>query len=302
MPASITPLLAERLDISEEQARSLLEILLQELRRRAEADSVRLPDLGTFREEDGCLTFVPSPSLRRRVNHTYEGLSPEDLTVPEHPPEPASPAVSESASEADFPSGSPDDDQILTLDPIDEEDTPEPDTPPSAEPEPAPQGSSVDSSSIVGLVLAFIFLLGAGWFVLDRTDVWFPFSNPAPPVASEQEPGTLDTTTSQRADRSTGANTGTQADQDTAAQDTSARAAGNWAIVVASRSSRAAAEAAAEAYRARFDSVEVVPGTVNGKTWYRVAIGWYVSETAAERVLDQNASRLPSGAWTHPLR
>lgn len=300
MPASITPLLAERLDISEEQARSLLEALLRELRRRAESDSVQLPELGTFREEDGRLTFVPSPSLRRRVNHHYEGLSTENLTAPS--PETPSSGGLESPPEAEPPRGGPADEPIPTLDSIDEEDPSEQDVSPSGEPEPASRGASVDSFSIISLVLAFIFLLGVGVFVLDRTNVWSPFSSPEPPVAAEQGPGASDTTTSQQADRSSGSPSGTQVDQDTAAQDTAAQAVGNWAIVVASRSSRAAAEETAKTYRSRFDSVEVVSGTVNGRTWYRVAIGGYASETAAERALDENASKLPSGAWTHRLR
>lgn len=302
MPASITPLLAERLDISEEQARSLLDVLLQELRGRAKADSVRLQELGTFREEDGRLTFVPSPSLQRRVNHPYEGLSAEDLTVPDHSPESPLPAVPESASEAEPPSDGPDDEPIPTLDPIDAEAPPDPDAPPSAEPEPAPRGSSVDSFSIIGLVLAFIFLLGAGWFVLDRTGVWSPFSSPNPPVASEQSPGTSDTTEAQQNGRLSGVGADDQGKQDSTAQDTTVQATQSWTIIVGSLSSRPAAEETANEYRSRFDSVEVVPGTANDETRYRVAIGWYDSEAAAERALDQNASRLPPGAWTHRLR
>jgi septal ring-binding cell division protein DamX len=300
MPASITPLLAERLDVSEERARSLLQTLLQELRRRAESDSVRLPELGTFREEDGRLTFVPSPSLRRRVNHRYEGLSAEDLTAPSS--EPPSPAGIESVSEAESSHGGPDDEPIPTLDPIDEEDTSEQEGLPSAKPEPPPRGASVDSFSVISLVLAFLFLLGAAWFVLDRTNVWSPFSSPQPPVAAEQVPETSDTTDAQQTNRSSGVNAAEQDEPDTTTQDTTAQPTRNWAIVVASRSSRAAAEETAKTYRSRFDSVEVVSGTVNGRTWYRVAIGGYASEAAAERALDENAASLPSGAWSHRLR
>lgn len=305
MPASITPLLAERLDISEERARSLLQALLRELRRRAESDSIQLPELGTFREEDGRLTFVPSPSLRRRVNHHYEGLSAEDLTAPS--PEPPSPVGLESPPEAEPPHDGPADEPTPTLDSVDGDDTSEQDGPPSDEPEPASRGASVDSFSIISLVLASIFLLGASLFVLDRTNVWSLFSSPQPPVAAEQAPETSDTTGAQRTTRSSGVTAAEQDEpdttaQDTTAQDTTTQPTRNWVIVVASRSSRAAAEETAEGYRSRFDSVRVVSGTVNGRTWYRVAIGGYASEAAAERALDENAASLPSGAWSHRLR
>jgi len=90
--------------------------------------------------------------------------------------------------------------------------------------------------------------------------------------------------------------------EETSDSDVTAPPVKDWAIVVASRSSRAAAEAAAEEYRTRFDSVSVVEGTVDGQAWHRVAIGWYPSEAAAERALDEQASALPPGAWIHRLR
>ena len=296
MPAQITPLLAERLDISEERARSLLQTMLSELRRRAETDSVRLPDLGTFREEDGRLTFEPSPSLRRRVNHQYEGLSAENLTPLATPPEAPPLSVSESATE-DPPADRPEDEPIPTLDPMDEDDTATADAPPpEPEPEPSSRARALDSFSIITMILAFILLLGVGWFVLDRTNVWSPRPSPSPPVT--QGPSSPDTADRQQTDRPPEDTAGAPDEPDT----TAASAVRSWGIVVASRSSRAAAEATAEEYRRRFDSVEVIPGTVNDRTWYRVAIGWYESEAAAERALDEQASLLPSGAWTHRLR
>jgi hypothetical protein len=93
MPQSITPLLAERLDVSTDRAETLLQSMLQELKSRAASEDVRLPELGIIREQDGTLTFVPSPSLRRRVNHQFEGLSPEDLSGPPEADEAASPTL-----------------------------------------------------------------------------------------------------------------------------------------------------------------------------------------------------------------
>lgn len=281
MPVSITPLLAERLDISEERARSLLETMLQELRRRAETDGVRLPELGTFREEDGTLTFEPSPSLRRRVNHEYEGLSPESFPIP----------------------GSPDTSEAPPVVPTEDEDEPEEEAASPSEPVPATRGSGVDSFTIIALVLMVFFLGAVGWFVIDRTDVLDSSPSTNPPVASEQQPqepspdATPDTTTDQQPAPASDSLSKAQDDQATAAP-----APKNWGIVVASRSSQASAEEVASAYRSLFDSVEVVSGTVDDRTWHRVAIGWYESETAAKRALDEHAPQLPSRAWIHKLR
>ncbi len=284
MPVSITPLLADRLDISEERAQSLLETMIRELRRRAESDSVRLPELGTFREEDGTLTFEPSSSLRRLVNHQYEGLSAEDFSVPESTEAPS----------------------LATSEPTPEEETSE--AAPAAKAEPASRGTTVDSFTLISLVLAFLFVLGVGWFVLDRTDVLSPGPSDSPPVASEQAPDesapgaasdtvASDTASNQPPDTASVKSTGTQVDQDTTASTSR-----NWVIVVASRSSRTAAAATADEYESRFDSVEVIAGTANDRTWYRVAVGRYASAEAAKRALNEQASKLPPGAWLHHLR
>lgn len=303
MPVSLPPLLAERLDITEQRAQSLLQTMQHELRRRAKTDAVHLPELGTFRQEGGTLTFEPSPSLRRRVNHQYEGLAPETLSVPDEP-EAASlvapgasveEASTEKTSEAPSPSPSPSSAQ---------EESPEEDTDPREEAEPAPaaEDRGVDSFTLIVVALIGIFLLGAGWFVLNETNVWAPGPSTSPPVASEQsaEPSPSQTpsdTTQQQADTVSATTDEEQPEEETASPPPK-----NWAIVVASRSSQAAAEEMADQYRSRFDSVEVIAGTVDNRTWYRVAIGWYESEKAAERALDDQASRLPTGAWTHRLR
>ena len=295
MPVSIAPLLADRLDISEERARSLLQTMLQELRRRAESEGVRLPELGIFREEGDTLTFVPSPSLRRRVNLQYEGLTTEELSAPSEPP---SLAVSE--LDVEEPSGDgPDDVPTPTPVEVGDDARSEQEPVPSSEPPPSSQGRTIDSFSIIGLVLAFLFLLGAGWFVLDRTNVLAPGPDPGSDLTAEQTsppPDTgspSDTASSERPEPDA---------EETSDSDVTAPPVKDWGIVVASRSSRATAEAMAEQYRTLFDSVAVVEGTVNDQTWYRVAIGWYASEAAAERALDEHASALPSRAWTHRLR
>jgi len=298
MPVSITSLLAARLDISEERAQSLLQTLLQELRRRAETDGVRLPELGTFRAEDDTLTFEPSPSLRRRVNEEYEGLGTEEVsptTTAEPPPL--------GGSDEGTVEETPDEEPVPAPEAADEKE-PAPEPAGSPEAQPAAEGSAVDSFTVISLLLAFLFVLGAGWLMLDRTDVFSPTPSDRPPVASEQSPTNqeagvpTDTGTSPTADTgAVGPTDDEQANQTTAA--TTARA---WTIVVASRTSRTAAEATANEYTSRFDSVEIVPGTIDDQTWYRVSVGRYPSEAAAERVLNDRAADLPSGAWIHRLR
>lgn len=297
MPVSITSLLADRLDISEERAQSLLQTLLQELRRRAETDGVRLPELGTFRVEDDTLTFEPSPSLRRRVNERYEGLSAEEaLTTATEPSPLGGPEEVSDEGTAEEPP-----DEESPPEAADEE--PEPEPAGSPEPQPAAEGSAMDSFTVVSLLLAFLFVLGAGWLVLDRTDFFSPSPSDRPPVASEQSPSNqeagvpTDTGTSPAAD--TGAVGPTD---DETNQTTTATTPRPWTIVVASRTSRTAAEATANEYTSRFDSVEIVPGTIDDQTWYRVSVGRYASEAAAERVLNDQAADLPSGAWIHRLR
>jgi len=79
MSTSILSALADDLDVSPEQAQKLLIAMLREVRKRARREGVRLPEFGTFRESDGRLTFEPSPSLTRAVNHRFEGLQSEEL-------------------------------------------------------------------------------------------------------------------------------------------------------------------------------------------------------------------------------
>lgn len=79
MSAPIYSLLANELDISEAKAKKLVTAMLGEVRKRARREGVRLPDLGKFSEKNGRLTFEPSESLARAVNHRFEGLETEDL-------------------------------------------------------------------------------------------------------------------------------------------------------------------------------------------------------------------------------
>jgi len=313
MPTSITPLLAERLDIPEDQAESLLETMVQELQQRAETDGVQLSGLGTFREEQGTLTFEPGPSLRRRVNRQFEGLSAEplapasdadegpsspggslpgptdtpDSTEPEPPPFLQSPPGPDETEEA---SGPPD--------PEDQAPTPAQDRP--AAPSHSRGDRSPDSFTVISLVLLVLFLLGAGWFVLDRTNLWGPSSTASSPTTTQSPTDTADQPPASDAQDATASGT-TDQDTSSAAPDPEAPAQ-DWTIIVASRTTRSAAQEVADAYTSRFDSVAVVAGTVDNTTWYRVAIGQYATEADAEQALAARSDALPSDAWTHRLR
>lgn len=84
MSDSILSALSDELDVPPQQAKKLLIAMLREVRKRARREGVRLPEFGTFRESQGRITFEPSPSLARAVNHRFEGLQSEDLdTAPD---------------------------------------------------------------------------------------------------------------------------------------------------------------------------------------------------------------------------
>lgn len=383
MDDSIIPLLAERLDVSESRARSLLNGMLEELRHHAAADGVHLSGLGTFEKEDGTLTFVPSAALRRHVNQQFEGLSPEvlggdepDEVEAELPPslrdvsgETATSALVARAVPSgverpveDLPS-SLDHRSIQAIEPVEaEEEADEPESrpsdasadafdwtteePPSSdrsgdEAEPAPEADpgpadeprdapSTDDATeepetaspigggrmpgavpLLGGLVLILLLAGAGWFLFSQTSLRSSGPEATPSGASGTESTqasanrtATDTTGEGRSDqpsqRSAGA-TSTNADS---VRSASASEAVRWTIVVASRASRAAAQEVAEEYERRAQSeddgvgtVEVVSGTVNGQTWYRVTIGRYDAEAAAQQALKTHDRLFPAEAW-----
>ena len=78
------------------------------------------------------------------------------------------------------------------------------------------------------------------------------------------------------------------------------RAAGGWTIVVASETSRAQAEAVMNQFRTLQVPVDVLVGTSNGVTRYRVAVGQYPGLDEARAAMSAFGDQLPRGAW--PLR
>jgi len=115
-----------------------------------------------------------------------------------------------------------------------------------------------------------------------------PREQPAPrtPPSTKPAPDTSD----QRTARPSG-----ETAEKTTRRDPSATG-GNWSIVVTSRATRPAAEKVAATYEDRFDLVRVVSSTVEDTRRYRVTIGRYASQAAAERFLSERDS-IPSEAW-----
>jgi len=372
MPRSITPLLADQLDISEERAQSLLKSMVQELRHRAQDEGVQMAELGTFRQEDGTLTFVPNSSLRRRVNHQFEGLSKEDLAAPDDPESP--PPLREmddpeEPSETAPASDASEDDSIPTIDPIEETDqhspdpdeestiepassesfgldedeeesipTPDPVAPtdepsdadeagpeetlpedsPDAESEEADESESTSPEQsigpvpVVGGLLLLLTLVGGFWFIMGDGAPWSSGSEDSPygstePQAEQSINGPSDSKNNDAPsgeedtpDQQTDRFAGVDPDDEQPPPDSDAQTR-SWTIVVASQSSRSSAEDMASKYEGGFAPVDIVPGTVNDRTRYRVTLGRYTSETAARRALNNHASALPSDAWTHRL-
>ena len=78
------------------------------------------------------------------------------------------------------------------------------------------------------------------------------------------------------------------------------RSAGGWTVIVASETSREAAEAAAQPYLDLDLPVDVLRGVSGGVTRYRVGVGQFAGQSEAEAAIRRLGDRLPSGAW--PLR
>lgn len=79
------------------------------------------------------------------------------------------------------------------------------------------------------------------------------------------------------------------------------RAQGGWTIVVGSRTEAQSAQSLVEKYRAVFNDqtlpVDVITGTVDNTTRYRVGVGQFESRSDAQDFLNTAQQKLPQGAW-----
>lgn len=77
-------------------------------------------------------------------------------------------------------------------------------------------------------------------------------------------------------------------------------AQGGWTLVVSSKPTQEEAQAVAEQFAQRFQGqnapIGIIPGAVEGTTYYRVGVGQFGSSDDALRALDEN-SRYPDDAW-----
>jgi hypothetical protein len=76
---------------------------------------------------------------------------------------------------------------------------------------------------------------------------------------------------------------------------------GGWTLVVASETSRQAAETTLRRYAEWFKrtdlSLGIVEGTVEGTTRYRVGVGQFDSQSEMQSALSRLQDRLPTGTW-----
>ncbi len=210
------------------------------------------------------------------------------------------------------------------------------DSPSEDRPEPSPDRADEKSSSsaprIFVSLLVLLLLGGGAWYILgQRGLVPTPrttfaqlsttvqsLTAGAPSSSTESPPPDTDTTastdasaeesTSQSGDasaQSTDSSSSSNA-QSAASADSIDPSAGGWSIVVASRAESDAAESLAQTYRDRFVNrdvpVDVIEGTVNNSTRYRVGIGQFDSQSDAQSFLKNFDSKLPDGAWSLNLQ
>lgn len=305
MSGSFVQLIAERLEISESEAREKLDALLTELRSRAQDQRVRVPDLGWFEEREGTLTFSPSPSLRRHINQRYEGLSPQPL-----PPkaEPAMEDGEKSESGASPPPAQRESDESPGTDT---------DSEPKERTQKASRERTLDSFHLILGILLLALLSGLGWFVFNQQ---IPLTSGRSSGADQSAVDTTDTTLAASAsagqqESEENPRTSSSPQQPTPSDDTSASTAsprdrlnlpsGGWTIVLASTANLTRAQKIREQYEGRFaDSkyfLDVLPSQVDDTKRYRVVLDQFGSKDTAFSTLERLKDTLPEGAWVLSL-
>jgi hypothetical protein len=199
----------------------------------------------------------------------------------------------------------------------------------SSESPPAPSTSSAEGGSALPRVLVTLLVLvllgGGAWYILGQRGMVPPPGQALSQLTGSPAPNQTTSSEEQRAAGPSGASATGTSEQD-ASSSSEARegastasaaptgggaatgiepAAGGWTIVVASRADRAAATSLVDTYQQRFQNpeqpVDVVQGTVDNTTRYRVGVGQFSSRGAADAFLKDNSAALPDGAWTLAL-
>lgn len=331
MPSSLSSLLADKLGLSEDHAHRLLERLAHTIREHADATGVHVSGLGTFRDQDGTLTFEPADTLARQVNHRFEGLdaepaasAPGDLsdrlltplvtgTRPDAPPDAPSlqapedplsipPVVwSPHSTAQETPTGASASSLTDESGPSSESDTDSPRRPTR------PDRDRSAGPRIAAAILAALFLVGAGWLVLGQQGLVPPpqsvlseqaeTPSTAGPDETSRAAGPPADTADANPDTTT---TATASDDTTAASDAPAHDQ-RWTLVVASRDTRTAAKEQADMFRVRLSDlslpINIRTAETNNTTRHRVAVGDFSSREAALDAMDEHQSLLPEGVW-----
>jgi hypothetical protein len=330
--------LAVELGCSSDEAERMLHDLLADVKERTEAgEPVSLTGLGTFSLDEGTLHFDPAAALQEAVNYRNAHLEPLPVSAPstddeslgdeassaavppvEEPPSPAettTPSAEEPAApqaEEEAAPAEPDEVPALSEDWTDEldEDSAEPATEPSP-PADAPEPESSDeptTGQLVGLAASIVLLVGLIWFVLGTQGI-IPGPGALFQGAPSPTPPSTDTVATSPSSDTAAAAPETAPDTAAIEPDTVAptppsidRATGGWTIVVASRTRPGQAEAVLSTYRQRFQGeglpVDILTGEANGQLRYRVAVGQYATQEAAQSALQQLQGRVPSDAWS----
>ena len=155
------------------------------------------------------------------------------------------------------------------------------------------------------ILVLLIFILSAGglWYVLQPTP---QTDSPSPPVAQEEQPATppaengsesAPDPTSPSANEATGS-PGAPAYE---APDPLDPSAGGWTIVLASETSREAAQATLRSYAEKLRGEDLAFGImqdeVEGTTRFRVGAGQFASADEARAAMNRLTDSLPEGAW-----
>lgn len=245
----------------------------------------------------------------------------EEEFAPIEPPvsEEESAETPEEAVVTETPLGEPEDVADLSDDWAEElEEEAPPSSPPSKD-HPSAEELGLDESSapntaqVVGLVASLLLLVFLVWFVLGSQGL---ITGPGALLRSASSPAPTGADTVAAASSPTdAAPTDTAAPSTTAADTAGAerpsasssmpptidRAMGGWTIVVASRTSPTEAKNTLEQYQQRFQGeglpVDILTGTSDGQTRYRISVGQYDSRQAALNALGQLQGRVPEDAW-----
>lgn len=190
--------------------------------------------------------------------------------------------------------------------------------------EPRRRTYATSALSWIGGLLALLLLAGGSWYFFGGRGAVPPFPLASGPPAADADPpravSSMPTPAPADSAAAAGPTPGDTAatapiSDETSVENTSRApvsdslgfdaAAGEWVLVVASRTDRANAERALEQFRGRFAgtdlAAELLVGETDGVRRYRVALGPFPSLDATNAASERYGERLPPGAWPHRL-